>query len=165
MKSHEKKLIGALIAIFVVIIIILLLTRGNNNNNQQQATQSSQSTTQQGNQTTVKTEENVKIVNGDTKLNKSNNFSETRTFENLEFSDVQLTEKGGVTQFIATVKNLSKSTNGDFAVKLPILDRDGKIITEAHGYIAKLEPGQSTQLSVSKTFDYVNAYDYKIEKE
>lgn len=163
MKSHEKKVIGALIAIFVVIIIILLFTRGGNNNQPQK--QASQSTTQQGNQSTVKTEENVKIVNGDTKLNNSNNFNETKIFEDLEISGVQLTEKGGVTQFIATVKNLSKSTNGDFAVKLPILDRDGNIITEAHGYIAKLEPGQSTQLSISKTFDYANAYDYKIEKE
>ena len=162
MKSHEKIVVGVIVAIFAVIILIFLVNGNNNNNNGQQApATTAKSTPQQS----ASSEEFVQVVNGDVKLNKSSKLNETKTFDGMEISNVQITEKDGVTQLIAEVKNTTNTTKGGYPVKLNILDKNGNTITEGHGYIAEIAAGKTTQLSISKTFDFANAYDYTIEKE
>ena len=45
------------------------------------------------------------------------------------------------------------------------IDEDGNVLLEMNPYIAELEPGESTTLNTSATFDYANAYDFTIEKK
>ena len=42
--------------------------------------------------------------------------------------------------------------------------KNEKEITTIGGYIGEVNPGESTQLNSSATFDYANAYDFRIEK-
>ena len=45
-----------------------------------------------------------------------------------------------------------------------IYDENEKEITTIGGYIGEVNPGESIQLNSSATFDYANAYDFRIEK-
>ena len=168
MKKHEGILLAIVIAVFAVIIIILL-SGGNKEQAPAQAGQAQ--TTSSSSSAKVDTNkipdnlENAKLVNDYQKLNTSTKMQETKTINGLEINNVQLTSKDNVTTMLATVTNKTSQTAGDFAVKLTMLDKDGKTITEAHGYISKVEPGKSVQLNISKTYDFANAYDYKITQE
>ena len=173
MKKHEGILLIGVIAVFAVIIIILLFG-GNKDQQQAQTTTPSQSgQTQTTTTTSAKVDtnkipdnlENAKLVNDYQKLNTSTKLQETKTINGLEINNVQLTSKDNVTTMLATVTNKTNQTAGNFAVKLSMLDKDGNTITEAHGYINKLDPGQTTQLNISKTFDFANAHDYTITAE
>ena len=168
MKKHEGILLAIVIAVFTVIIIILL-SGGNKEQAPAQAGQAQ--TTSSSSSAKVDTNkipdnlENAKLVNDYQKLNTSTKMQETKTINGLEINDVQLTSKDNVTTMLATVTNKTNQTAGDFAVKLTMQDKDGNTITEAHGYISKIEPGQTTQLNISKTSDFANAYDYTITAE
>ena len=169
MKKHEGILLAIIIAVFAVIIIILL--SGGNKQENPAPTKTEQTQTTASSSAKIDTNkipdnlENAKLVNDYQKLNTSTKLQETKTINGLEINNVQITSKDNVTTMLATVTNKTSQTAGDFAVKLTMLDKDGKPITEAHGYISKVEPGKSVQLNISKTYDFANAYDYTITAE
>lgn len=164
MKSHEKLLVAIIIIAFVGAIAWLTLGKKNQNNiannNPIGTTETSKTATAQ-----IENNENSKMVNDNVKLNTSEKLQQAKTFQGLEISDVQITSKDNVTIMLATVTNKTNQIAGDCAVRLTMKDKDGNTITEAHGYISKVEPGKTTQLNISKTFDFANAYDYTIEAE
>ena len=90
-----------------------------------------------------------------------------KTFdETLEVSDLQLTEKDGITQILGTIKNVSSETRPEGAVTVVLLDKSGKELASMPLHIKSLEPGETTQLHAEKTLDNAaNAYDLKIVKE
>lgn len=159
MKSREKLLVAIIVITFVGGIAWLTLGKKNQNN--------ITNNNPIGKTETAQTEnvENVKMVNDNVKLNTSAKLQEPKTFQGLEISNIQITSKDNVTTMLATVTNKTSQTAGDCAVKLIMQDKEGNTITEAHGYISKVEPGKTTQLNISKTFDFANAYDYTIEAE
>lgn len=109
-------------------------------------------------------EKNVKTLSDGTRLNNSTKMQEIKTIDGLEISNIQLTEKDNVSILLGTVTNKTNETKGDYPVNIIIYDENEKEITTIGGYIGEVNPGESTQLNSSATFDYANAYDFRIEK-
>ena len=113
-------------------------------------------------------EEYVKIVEGGIKLNISSKLNETKTItgvNGVNITGIQLTEEGGVTKVIANATNTTNKATSEIMIKMCFLDKQGNVVTILHGCIQPLKAGQTAQLSASKTFDYANVYDIKVEKE
>ena len=152
-KSGKKALILIIIAGVIVVGIIPLIkvftdSQEEANNVQQQVT-----------------EEFVEVLEDGTKLNVSNKLEEVKTFEGMEITDIQITEKDNVTLLLGTVTNKSDKNQGGYPVEVVVLNKEGKEIKTVVAYIKELKPGESTQLSTSATSDYANAYDFTIRKK
>ena len=160
MKPKEKRMIAILVIITVVVIAVFFITRNNKTNT---ATQSGGKAT-----TNVETKENneyATVLDDGTRQNTSNKLKETKTFDGMEVSGLQLTEKDNLTTLLGTVTNKSNSTKGGYSAVITFLDKDGKEIKTIEAYIPSLEPNKSTQLSANGTFDGANAYDFTIKQK
>lgn len=153
-----------MLVIIVTSIIIIIMQKKNNVNNAI-AMNSANTKNNSINVISNTNQELTQTLSDNTKYNISNKLKETKMIDGMEIGNIQLTEKNGVTLLLATVTNKTNTVAGDFKVKIKVLDKDGKEITTTYGYIKLLQPGETTQLSVSKTFDYANAYDFEISKE
>ena len=153
MKDSEKKMIIILIIVAVLIIGgITLLTR--NRRSEEPAG---------GNETNEPVEEFVQVLDDGTKLNTSEELHKTKMLDGLEISDLQLTERGNETVLLGTVINTT-STVQTSVFNITLIDKTGNEITTLQAYIEGLQPGASTELNVSTTLDYANAYDFRVSK-
>ena len=109
-------------------------------------------------------EENVRVLEDGTRVNESERIRETRVVEGLEISEIEITERDNLTQLLAVVTNPTDETLGNFAISIRVLDREGNEIITIGGFIGEVEPGGTTQLNASATFDYVNAYNIEITR-
>ena len=154
MKESEKKMIIILIIVAVVIIGgIILLTRN----------KGKQQTPAGGNETNEPSEEFVQVLDDGTKLNTSEELHKTKMLDGLEISDLQLTERGNETVLLGTVRNTTNIVQ-TAVFNITLIDKTGSEITTLPAYIEGLEPGASTELNVSTTLDYANAYDFRVSK-
>ena len=154
MKESEKKMIIILIIVAVVIIgVITLLTRN----------RGKEQTPAGGNETNEPAEEFVQVLDDGTKLNTSEELHKTKMLDGLEISDLQLTERGNETVLLGTVRNTT-STVQTSVFNITLIDKTGSEITTLQAYIEGLQPGASTELNVSTTLDYANAYDFRVSK-
>ena len=155
MSKNEKIGIGVLVLITVIVIIVAVVL--SNRNKEDNSTDNVQATNTQ-------TEEFVNVLSDGTKVNTSDKLHETKTFDGMEISNFQLTENENVTLLLGTITNKTTTVKGGYPVNIRILDKEGKEIKTTAAYITKIEPGESTQLNTSATFDYANAYDFEITK-
>lgn len=157
MSKKEKQVIGVLIGIAVIAIIVVLIVSGKNKEDENIA-----------NNETVESnaveEKYVEVLEDGTKLNTSEKLKETKEIDGMEISNMQLTEEGNITKLLGTITNNSNTTKGNYEINIKLIDENGKALTTLVGYIGELEPGESTQLSTSTTFDYANTYDVEITK-
>lgn len=154
MKANEKKGIIVLIVVAIIIIaVIFFATRGKKSDTD------TNTNTEENN--TVK-EEFVQVLEDGTKLNTSSKLNEMKKVNGLEFGNIQLTMKDGMTELLADVKNNTGRATEIQLVDVTLLDEDGKEIVTVGGIIAPLEDGASTQFNTSMTLDYANAYDFKV---
>ena len=58
----------------------------------------------------------------------------------------------------------SRTAEGDYFIKITMLDRNGTSIGEVKGYIDKIEAGKEKTISIKVSADIVEAYDVKIER-
>ena len=158
MKLKEILIVGGI----ALILLAVIMVAGNKNKEKEG---------EAGGQTPVaqvqenKVEEFVEVKSDGTKVNTSNQLAKTKTVEGLEISNIQLTENGNLSKITANVKNPTSQTKGDFAVKITILDKNGKEMATIGGYIDKVNPGETVKLSASATVDFANAYDFKVTKK
>lgn len=153
MKKQEKRMILIIVLVGVIVIGGILLFKNSNKPKEN------------GTQEEPKKEEFVKVLDDGTRLNTSDKLSKTKTFDGLEISNFQLTEKNNVTVLLGTITNKTNGEKGDYPINIKILDKQGNEIVTVGGYIGKLQPGESTQLNSSASFDYANAYDFEISKK
>ena len=153
MKKNEKRMIGILL-IITVIVIIAAIVIGSNKKKEQ---------TDENKQNEV--EEFVNVLEDGTRLNKSDKLHETKTFDGMEITNFQLTEKDNVSLLLGTVTNTSSETKGGYPVQIIVVDKQGNEIITVDAFLGELKPGASSQLSTSATFDYANAYDFSIKKK
>lgn len=155
MKDSEKKIIIILIIVAVVIIGgITLLTRNRRGNENPVAGE---------NEINEPVEEFVNVLEDGTKLNINEELHKTKMLDGLEISDLQLTERGNETVLLGTVRNTTDAVQ-TAVFKITLIDKTGKEITTLPAYIEGIQPGASTELNVSTTLDYANAYDFKVSK-
>ena len=155
MKKNEKIMIVVLIAIAIAAIVFAV---NFNKSKEEEAPQASEPTN-------VVKEEFVEVLEDGTRLNTSEKLAETKTFDGMQITDLQLTENGNVSLLLGTVTNTSDTTKGGYPVNIKVLDKKGEEIITVAAFLGELEPGESTQLSTSATFDYANAYDFEITKK
>lgn len=152
MKKNEKRMIGILLIITVIVIIVAIVL-GNSKKDQVKENEDN------------KPEEFVNVLEDGTRLNKSDKLHETKTFDGMEITNFQLTEKDNVSLLLGTITNTSSETKGGYPIEIKILDKQGNEIITVDAFIGELKAGASTQLSTSATFDYANAYDFSINKK
>lgn len=153
MKKSEKKMVLILALIAIAIIVVLIVVR---NNQKPEIANDGEAIN--------KAEEFVTRLEDGTRVNTSKKLHETKKFEGLEISDLQVTENGNLSIILATVKNTSSTATQDMPITMKFIDKQGNEITTTHGYIGALQPGEETQLNTSTTFDYANAYDFIIAR-
>ena len=158
MSKKEKQVIGVLIGIAVIAIIVVLIVNGKNKEDENIANNEIVESN------TVEEEKYVEVLENGTKLNTSEKLKETKEIDGMEISNMQLTEEGNITKLLGTITNKSNTTKGNYEINIKLIDENGKELTTLVGYIGELEPGESTQLSTSTTFDYANTYDVEITK-
>ena len=151
MKSSKKKMILVIILIGVVIIGGLLLwqKKGNNKTNVAESEDSN-------------VEEYVQKLEDGSKLNVSEELQKTKTLDELEITNIQLKEIGGITTLLADVNNKGSVQTEEKKVKVEILDKNGETITTLKGIIDKIPAGESVQLNMAVTADVANAYNFRI---
>lgn len=151
----KDKKIWIFIGVLIILIILLLIKRGANNKGGNIINE----------QKIVNEEEFIEVISDGTKVNKSNKLAETKTIDGLEVSNIRLTEKNNMSRILATVKNTTNETKGEYAVKIILLNKVGETIKEIEAYIDKVAPGETVTLNTAATVDFANAYDFKIVKK
>ena len=100
-----------------------------------------------------------------TKLNTSTKLKEVKKIDNLEISDIQITNKDGKTVLLANVTNKGTTKTEVTLLDIVLYDKAGKEIATIPGVISPLDAGKSTQLNTTTQEDYTSIYDFKIVKK
>ncbi len=139
-------LVGAIIIGTIIIIAVKGNTKANNGSSEIKLTN----------------EENSKTLIDGTKVNTSEMLKKTKYVNELEITNIQLTNQEGITVLLADVKNGTNADTKTIGVEVKLLDKEGKILDTVQGLIPALKSGASTQLNIGVGADYANAYDFEI---
>ena len=107
----------------------------------------------------------VQEVEDGVKLNTSTAMNTSKTLGNLLITNIQLTNRSGMTNLLAEVVNNSEETTPLKTVEITLLSYDGEELAKLTGVINSLEPGESTELNIATTSNYITAYDFRIEEK
>lgn len=152
MKPEEKKTILVLVIITIIVgVIAYFVMRGNNKTNNNNAIQENV------------VDEFVQTLDDGSRLNVSEELQKTKKIDGLEITNIQLKENGGITTLLADVENKTNSKSSEKKIKVKILDKAGKVITELKGIIDPIDVGGKVQLNIAVTADVANAYNFEIE--
>ena len=158
-KKNKKKItlnpLIILIVIAVIIAIIVIININNNNNK-------TENITPQG-QEEQNTESYVEEIETGLKINKSTKLNEAKEVQGLKITNIQLSTKDGMTTLLADVINNSGTKTSLKTVEITLIDKEGNELTKVTGIVDSLDVGDSKQLNIGMTSDYVNAYDFKVE--
>ena len=159
MNSNEKRWIVLLIAV-VLIAVILIVALVNANGRDNVTENPNNGETSQN----VQDEEQYTAELGDgTKINTSEDFNKTKTYGDLEITNIQFTNKDGMTVLLADVTNKGTSTHEEEIVTIKILGENGEVLDELHPVLGKVEPGETIELNAGTSADVANAKDFTIE--
>lgn len=114
MRKSEKRLILIVVLIAVIIIAILAVVRNVVNKPNEE----------QGEQRTE--EKYVEVSEIGTRINNSEKIKETKYVDDLEVTNIEISQKDGISILKATVKNNTAEEKGDYPVTINILDERGK---------------------------------------
>ena len=151
MKIEKNKKI--LICLIIIVLIIAISTIIVKNNKKEQNKKTEENTVN---------ESYVEEIEDGIKINKSTKLNETKEVGGLTISNIQLSKESGMTNLLADVTNKSNSKTGIKTLRITLLDIDGNELTTVTGIVNELEVNASTQLNISMTSDYINAYDFRV---
>ena len=160
MKNNENKKKNVLkpfillIIILLIILIIALISINKNNKNPEKNISN-------GEENNV--ESYVEEIETGLKINKSTKLNEAKEVQGLKITNIQLSTKDGMTTLLADVINNSGTKTALKTVEITLIDKEGNELTKVTGIIDSLDVGESKQLNIGMTSDYVNAYDFKVE--
>lgn len=150
MKSSQKKRIIAIL-ILIIIIVAIALVLGNQKNSAEKPEEK------------MEGEIYTKELEDGTKINISEEFNKTKTYNGLKISNIQFTEKDGMSVLLADVENTRNTKHNAEIVKITILGENGEKITEISPVIGDVEAGETIKLNANITADVTEAKDFKIE--
>ncbi len=157
MKKKEKRLIAILLIILAIVLIIFFVRQNKNEGeNGTGVTDSQQIAKSEGTYT--------ETLDDGTVLNTSEEFNKTKTYNGLEISNIQYTEKNGMTVLLADVKNTSNTAHSLELVKIIVEGKNGEDMAVMNSIIGDVGPGETIELNASMTGNIVNARDFRIEK-
>ena len=155
MNKNEKRWIVLLVAVLVIAVVLIV---GLNMSGNKQDTTIGQSQTQG----TTGTQAGDESTDYATRVNTNDDFNATKTYNDLEISNIQFSENNGTSVLLADVTNKGDSTHEQETVKITIVGEDDSETT-VNSIIGTIEPGETIKLNTSMTADVVNAKDFKIE--
>lgn len=157
MKKKEKRLILVLLIILAIVVIIYVVRQNQN--------KGEDGTGVTGSQQIAKAEGTyTETLEDGTVLNTSEEFNGTKTYNGLEISNIQYTEKNGMTVLLADVKNTSDTAHSLELVKIIVVGENGEDMAVMNSIIGDVGPGETIELNASMTGNIVNAKDFRIEK-
>ena len=156
MNSNEKRWIVLLVTVVVIAVVLIVVLIGNKGR-KEQIDQGA------GQEIEVNEEKYTEELADGTKINTSEEFNSTKKYGNLEISNIQYTEKDGMSVLLADVKNTGSTKHEVEVVKITIIGENGETITEIKPIIGEIEAGETIKLNASITADVTNAKDFKIE--
>ena len=158
MTKNERKWIFLIIGIMVIVLIVVLLVKviGGKGKAEEQNNLA-------GNNQVQNEEKYVETLDDGTKLNVSEDLNKDRTYNGLEISNIQYTEKNGFTVLLADIKNPLSTKHEKELVKISIIGENGEIITQTDAIIGEIEVGGTYQINATIAADVSNAKDIKIE--
>ncbi len=159
MNSNEKRWIVLLIAVLVIAIVLIVVLVNGRAKNKEQMPENNVDT----NQEVQNVEQYVTQLDDGTKLNNSELFNSVKTYKDLEISNIQFTEKNGLSVLLADVKNNATTTHEEEVVKIVLLGENDETIATLRVLIGKIEPGETSQINTTASADYANAKDFKVE--
>lgn len=98
-------------------------------------------------------------------INKSTKLNEAKLVNGLLISNIQLTEKGGMTTLLADVTNKTEQKTEFKKLKIILLDEENNEIATMLAFVNGIDAGATTQLNASTTSNYIKAYDFKVVEE
>ena len=158
MNNNEKRWVILLVAVLIIaIVLIVVIVNSNKNKEKGQVAQGGQS------QIEDKGENYTTELNDGTKINTGEEFNTTKKYGDLEISNIQYTEKDGMTVLLADVTNKGSTTHENEIVKITILGENDEELSTTKPVIGKIEPGETVKINATITADVANAKDFRIE--
>ena len=152
-KSKNGVTIVALVVTIIIGIILITTLSQNSKKTKEEELNQNQSSSQ---------ESYVEEIEDGIKINKSTKLNEAKEIDGLQISNIQLTTEGGMTTLLADVTNNSGAKTPVKQIEITLVREDGSEIAKITGIINELEVGATTQLNISTTSDYVEAYDFLV---
>ena len=153
-------LISALIIVIVVCVIILYIKQNQNTKKNEEILYAQENIIEN---TAKQVSEFAEQLPNGVKVNTSEKVSENKDINGLTFSNIKLTEDGGITTLLAEVKNNTGKKTEAKMVTIEILDKEGNVLTDFEGFIDAMDIDGSAKLNASLTGDVSNAYDLRIK--
>lgn len=163
MKKKEKVWIAILVIITLVVIIFAVTRKGKNNDNVPSNVGTTLTDGEVENLEEPVVEKYVELGEDGTKVNTSEALKTNKVVNNVEFSDIQLSQKDGETLLTAVIKNTGSTPNELFSVNITLVDDAGQDIITVGGLVAPLDAGATGQFETSMALDFANAYDFRVE--
>lgn len=148
-RRKELKVIVAFIVVFIIVLIAIII-----NVNKKDAQP-----------TSTEDESYVQEMDDGISINKSIKLNEAKLVNGLLISNIQLTEKDGMTTLLADVTNKTEQKTELKKLKIVLLDESGNEIAAMTAFINAINAGETTQLNTSTTSNYIKAYDFNVVEE
>ena len=148
-RRKELKVIVAFIVVFIIVLIAIII-----NVNKKDAQP-----------TSTEDESYVQEMNDGISINKSTKLNEAKLVNGLLISNIQLTEKDGMTTLLADVTNKTDQNTELKKLKIVLLDESGNEIATMMAFVNAINAGETAQLNASTTSNYIRAYDFKVVEE
>lgn len=148
-RRKELKVIVAFIVVFIIVLIAIII-----NVNKKDAQP-----------TSTEDESYVQEMDDGISINKSTKLNEAKLVNGLLISNIQLTEKDGMTTLLADVTNKTEQKTELKKLKVVLIDESGNEIATMIAFINAINAGETTQLNTSTTSNYIKAYDFKVVEE
>ena len=152
-KNNKKGLLMAIILIIIIIVIALIIIQKSKETVPGNSKEEKNSTN---------TESYVEEIEDGVKINKSTKLNEAKEINGLLITNIQLTTIDGMTTLLADVTNNSGTETEVKQVQITLLDQEGKELVTVTGIVNALDVGETTELNISMTSDFVNAYDFRV---
>ena len=165
MTDIEKKFIFTVIGFLILIMIVVLCIKSSNKNKLEQQKASENNTQLEDYVTSFE-----KIGSDFAKhlVNKAADYEDlanTKTYNNVEMSNIKFTSQNGNSVLVADVKNIGEIKHEKEIITLSIIGSDDTEIATLDTILTDLEPGETKQLTVLATADIVNAKNFIIKEK
>ena len=159
MTDIETKFIFTVIGFLILIMIVVLCIKSSNKNKLEQQ-KASENNTQLEDYVT-----SFEKIGSDVKVNNNEDLAKTKTYNNVEMSNIKFTSQNGNSVLVADVKNIGEIKHEKEIITLSIIGSDDTEIATLDTILTDLEPGETKQLTVLATADIVNAKNFIIKEK
>ncbi len=150
----NNKKVMIIIGVIILALVIFIISKGNSKKQNEENNSDNPNNSN----------EIVKTLEDGQKVNKSGKMKETKKLGNIEISNIILNFQNNESQLTAKVKNVGNTAEGDYFIRITMIDENGTSIGEVKGYVDKIEAGKEKNISIKVSADVVDAYDVKIER-